>query len=297
MSAAAFPGWHLHATVVLVVVLLGGGYLAALHKAGGGVRTASGMQKALWFSGVFTVWVAASWPLHDLAERYLYSAHMVQHLLLSFVAPPLLLGGTPDWLARWLLRPPWLLSIVRQLSRPFIALVLFNTFIVFTHWPTVVDASLHSELTHFTLHAALMITATLMWMPVLSPLPEVRRLSPPAQMLYLFLQSVVPTVPASFLTLSDGVIYKAYVHFPRLWGLSPIDDQRIAGLLMKLAGGLILWGFIAVAFFRWAYREQSADREALHRGVHRLPSDDEVLTWEQVEAELERLGPPPTAEV
>lgn len=294
MPATAFPPYHDHPSVWVVMGILAGGYLWAVHSVGGrlGERATRG-QLGCWMAGVATLWVASYWPLHDLAERYLYSAHMVQHMLMSLVAPPLLLAGTPAWLARWVLSPRWLMATVRTLSRPVAALVLFNTYLVVGHWTAVVDFSLRSEPGHFGLHTLLVLTSIVMWMPVLSPLPEIRRLGPPMAMLYLFLQSIVPTVPASFLTLSDGVIYRIYATFPRIWGLSPIDDQRIAGLIMKLAGGLILWGFIAAIFFRWALREQEADRMARRRGLQRMPSDGAVLTWEEVEATFERLGPAP----
>jgi putative membrane protein len=113
-------------------------------------------------------------------------------------------------------------------------------------------------------------------------------------MVYLFLQSIVPTVPASFLTLSDSVLYPRYATFPSLLGSSAIGDQRVAGLIMKLVGGLILWAFIAVVWFKWANREQSADRTAVRLGVDRLPDDTGVLTWADVQAEFDRVGPPPT---
>jgi putative membrane protein len=96
-----------------------------------------------------------------------------------------------------------------------------------------------------------------MWWPVMSPLPERPALSPPAQMLYLFLQSLAPTIPASFLTFGHTLLYPVYATYPRVWGLSALDDQLIAGLVMKIVGGLILWGFIAVIFFNWHAREQS----------------------------------------
>lgn len=294
MLAAAFPAYHSHPSVWVVAGLLEGAYLWAAHTVG--ARTGHRVTRAqvtLWTAGVATLLVASSWPLHDLAENYLYSAHMVQHMLMSLVAPPLLLLGTPAWLAQWALRPRWLMATARGVSRPLVALVVFNTYLVFGHWTAVVDFSLRSEPGHFGLHTLLVLTSLVMWMPVLSPLPEIRRLGPPMAMMYLFLQSIVPTIPASFLTLSSGVIYRAYATFPRIWGLSPIDDQRIAGLIMKLAGGLILWGFIAAIFFRWAFREQEADRLALRRGLHRLPSDDAVLTWDEVEATFQRLGPAP----
>jgi putative membrane protein len=282
------PEYHFHPDVWLVVVSLAGGYVLALRHWG---IEATRRQRMLFLAGVVMLWLGADWPVHDLAERRLYSVHMLQHLLFTLVAPPLLLAGTPTALARRLLAPPRLFSMVRALSRPLIALVLFNATLVLTHWPVLVEDSVTSEPLHFALHVLVFATALLMWMPALSPMPEIKRLGPPGQMIYLFLQSVVPTVPASFLTLSDGVIYKVYETFPRIWGVSAIDDQRMAGLLMKLGGGLILWAVIAAVFFRWAFREQEADRRALALGLVRTPSDGEVLTWDQVEAELARTPP------
>ena len=133
------------------------------------------------------------------------------------------------------------------------------------------------------MHVLLFSTALLMWMPVLSPIVEIRRLSYPAQMLYLFAQSIVPTVPASFLTFGDGPLYRVYEDLPRLWGISAIADQRMAGLVMKILGGLILWAVIAVLFFRWAklHEETGTDEESWreveralgHKIDYFIPSD------------------------
>lgn len=273
--------WHPHPDVWVLVAALGGGYLLALRRLGPrhvapGERAASPAQVGAFALGLLTVWLGADWPVHDLGEGYLYSAHMVQHLLFSLVAPPLLLLGTPGWMARELLAPPRLFGAVRRLARPVPALVLFNAVVVVTHWPALVDLTLRAEAAHFLAHAALFGSALLMWCPVAAPLPELRPLSPPAQMLYLFLQSIVPTVPASFLVFAERPIYRFYETVPRLWGLSAVEDQRIGGLLMKLGGGLLLWAIITVVFFRWQAQEESSEREARH--------------WRQLERELDGMG-------
>jgi putative membrane protein len=92
-------------------------------------------------------------------------------------------------------------------------------------------------------------------------------LSLPGRMLYLFLQSIIPTVPASFLTFGSSAMYPFYEHAPRIWGWSAVTDQRIAGLIMKLVGGLILWGVIAVLFFKWYAVEQQGGWDEL-AGAH-----------------------------
>ena len=278
--------WHAHPDVWVLIAVLLGGYVWALRRIGPrytapGQPVATRLQKVCWLSGVLTVWVAADWPVHDLSERFLYSVHMTQHLLITLVAPPLLLLGTPAWLLRALLGPPALYGAVRRLARPFPALLLFNALVVVTHWPTFVDATLGSEPLHFAIHAALFVSALLMWAPVTAPLPELRPLTPPAQMLYLFLQSIVPTVPASFLVFAEKPIYKFYEHVPRLWSLSAGEDQRIAGLLMKLGGGLLLWLVIAVLFFRWHAAEEENDRQARHwRDLEReLDGPKDPMRW------------------
>lgn len=262
-------------------------YLFALHREkqrrGDGKPVARRGQVVAFSAGVAVLFVASYWPVHDLAERYLYSVHMVQHMLFTLGAAALLLMGTPAWLARRLLAPTWLLGTVRSLSKPLVALIQFNVVIVLSHWPAVVDATVRHHPLHFVAHAVLLVSALLMWMPVLSPLGEVPRAKPLMQMLYLFLQTVVPTIPASFLTFGKTPLYKVYETFPRLWGISVLDDQLTAGLIMKLAGGLFLWTVIAIVFFRWYAAEDAREREAKRRG------GDDVLLWTDVEHELAQL--------
>jgi putative membrane protein len=269
---ATFPAWHTHPDAW---ALLGAIELAYLFAVRGGRATRR--QIILFSCGVGVLLVASDWPLHDLAERYLYSAHMVQHMLMTFVAAPLLLLGTPEWLARRILQRTRLLRPVRFFGRPVPDLIQFNAILVLSHWPLIVDGTLENHPLHFVAHAVLLLSALLMWLPIVSPLPEVPQARPPTKMLYLFLQTIVPTVPASFLTFGSTPLYHFYEHVPRLWGLSALNDMQIAGLTMKIVGGFYLWTVIAVIFFRWYYAEER--------------TSGEVLYWEDVERELKQLGP------
>jgi putative membrane protein len=261
------PPWHAHLDVWAILGSVITAYLLAVRRHDAdppaGEPATPRRKVRLFVLGMAVLWLGADWPIHDLAERYLYSMHMVQHMLFSLVAPPLLLAGLPDWMVRGLLRPRWAFEAVRVLTRPLIALVLFNAVLLFTHWPAVVEASVRSELLHFGLHTLLVGSALVMWWPVMSPLPELPPLPAPGQMLYLFLQSLAPTIPASFLTFGHSLLYPVYGAFPRIWGLSALDDQLVAGLEMKIGGGLILWGFIATIFFNWARRERETGWDAL----------------------------------
>jgi putative membrane protein len=254
--------FHVHPDVLALVAALEGGYLLALRRLGprwvpAGEAVVTRKRVVLYSLGVLTILVAASWPIHDLAEQYLFSVHMVQHMLISLVAPPLMLMGLPEWLLRRMLSPRPVRWLARRVTRPFIALILFNTVIVATHWPAWVDLTLRVHWFHFVSHALLFGSAACMWWPVIAPLPEMPSLSYPGRMVYVFLQSVVPTVPASFLTFGHHVIYPFYAAAPRIWGISALTDQLIAGLIMKLAGGAILWTVILVTFFRWHAEEQA----------------------------------------
>jgi len=274
--------WHAHPDVWLLIAALGVGYVWAIRRVGPNVvhpieRVVTRRQVAFFTIGLATLWVAADWPIHDVAEKSMYSVHMTLHMLFSLVAAPLLFIGTPDWLIRFVLRPAGFMRVARFMTRPFMGLVLFNTMLVVTHIPSVVAASVSSELTHFALHVGVFTTALCMWSPVVNPAIEFPKLTYPGRMLYLFLQSLVPTVPASFLTFGSTVLYKHYATVHHLFGISAITDQRIAGLLMKIGGGALLWAVIGWYFFKWATIEE---REHI-----------DVLEWSKVEKELTKVEP------
>ena len=267
----ALPPFHVHLDVLAILGGLAAVYLvaAARHERRTGERVEA-RRRVRFLGGVATLLVGAGWPIHDLAESYLYSLHMVQHMLFTFLAAPLLLTGMPAWMWRALLRPAPVREVWQLLTRPLVALIVANGVLLFTHWPEVVATSVGSELAHFSLHTLLLGSAIVMWWPVVSPLPEMPPLSRPGQLLYLFFQSLAPTIPASFLTFGTEPLYPVYATFPRIWGIDPLTDQLIAGLVMKLVGGAILWTVIAVIFFHWGREESSEGWDALKfRNVER----------------------------
>jgi putative membrane protein len=254
------PAWHPHPDVWL---LLGGvwvAYLLAVRRHGLSAPDTDPHERrkrtTLFTAGMGLLWFASEWPMHDLAEGYLYSAHMVQHMVYTLVAAPLLVAGIPAWMWRAILRPRAIGRLFGFATRPVVALIVFNAVLLFTHWPEVVEASVGSEPLHFSLHVLIVSSAIVIWWAVMSPLPERPALPLPGQLLYLFLQSLAPTIPASFLTFGQTLLYPVYGTFPRIWGISAATDQLVAGLIMKLGGGLILWGFIVVVFFNWHARER-----------------------------------------
>jgi putative membrane protein len=282
-----FPGWHLHIDVWVIVAVVALAWTMAVRleqhrrdEQGGAEPAVTRRQVTCFVAGLAAIFVASDWPVHDLSEGYLYSAHMVQHMLVTLVAAPLLLLGTPAWLMRRLLPRP-ALGVVRWMARPVPNLVQFNAVLVLSHWPFWVNATLRNHPLHFLAHALLLVSALVMWLVIVSPIEEVPRARPPMQMLYLFLQTILPTVPASFLTFGATPLYSFYESVPRLYGWTALSDQQVAGLIMKLAGGMYLYAIIAVIFFRWY-----ADEERKERPLE-LP---ETLYWDDVERELKQFG-------
>lgn len=282
--------WHAHPEVWVLVASLLGLYFWAERNIGPkmvpeGTPPISRSQKRWFVSGVLVLWVNSDWPVHDIGERYLYTVHMYQHLVFTLVIPPMLLLGIPEWLARLVVGESRAQKVLRWLCRPVPAAVIFNLLFLFSHWPSVFDEVTTIGWMHYSMHAALLTTGIFMWMCVVGPIEE-WRISLPASMIYLFAMSVAPTVPAAWLTFSSTVVYKVYDTKQRMWGISAISDQQMAGLLMKLGETAYLWTLITIRFFKWARRNEEAER----RG--RSVTERELLTWDQVASEFDALGPP-----
>jgi putative membrane protein len=250
--------WSLHPSV-----LIGTGILGALYFYGiGPLRRRHGWPppspwQILSFSAALLVLLGSlNGPVHDLSDYYLFTMHMVQHLVLTLVFPPLLLAGIPEWLLRPLLGKPGVLPVARFLTRPWVAAFLFSVSVAAWHLRPFYDLMMRSHEVHIATHLMFMVTATLMWWPVMSPLPELR-LPTGVSMLYLFLVGIPMQVVAALITFADEVLYPWYVTAPRMWGLSPLDDQQLGGLIMWVPGNLYIFAAIGVLFFRWA-REEGA---------------------------------------
>ena len=288
--------FHAHPEVWVLVGGLAACYVYAARVLGPrmvpvGRPAVSRRQWAWLICGLGLLWLASDWPLHDVGERYLYSAHMLQHMMLSYFVPPMLLLATPEWLARLVIGDGRAYKAISWLTKPVVAGVAFNATVMITHIPGLVNAAVEpgraNGLLHYGLHFVLMMTALLMWMPVCGPLPE-RRIGYGGMMIYLFAQSVIPTVPAGWLTFAEGVVYKAYdFPSPRVWGLTATEDQQLAGVIMKVGGSVFLWTITTVLFFRRFMRNWEAEN-TYRRVLPVVPSDElgpgeePPLTYEQV---------------
>lgn len=212
---------------------------------------ATALQAVCFSSGLVVMFLALNGPLHDISDFYLFSGHMVQHLILTIVVPPLLLLGTPGWMLRPLLRITWVNAVAKRITTAAAAFTIFNLVLAGWHLPPMYNAAMYYHEVHILQHLMFLVAAVLMWWPMLSPLPELPRLSYPGQMLYSFVMTLPMTVISVFIVYADHVLYPAYASSPRLWGLSPLEDQRLGGLIMWIPGGLFFYLLTSLIFFRW----------------------------------------------
>ena len=197
---------------------------------------------------IFLLLISTDWPLHDIAEEYLYSMHMLQHTILTYIIPPLALLAIPEWLFRLLVGKGRSYRVIRFLTRPVIAAVTYNAVLLITHIPALVNRSAAGGPLHYSLHVLLVFSALMLWTPICGPAKE-WRMSYGAMMVYLFCTSLVPSIPAGWLTFAEGSVYNHYDTPVRVWGMSVLSDQQLAGGIMKLGGAVFLWALIITIFF------------------------------------------------
>ncbi|MGQ0830903.1 MAG: cytochrome c oxidase assembly protein [Microthrixaceae bacterium] len=287
-----FWRWVPHPEVWLLVVGLVVLYVYAARVIGpkvvpAGTPAVTRSQRRWFVFGVLLLWVAADWPMHDVGEEYLYLVHMIQHTILTLVMPAVMLMATPEWLARLVLGNGRVDRWVHKLARPVPAAVLFNALALLLHAQFVVNTASSNGLFHYAVHTTIVAAALLLWIPVCGPLPELR-ISVPAQMLYLFVTSIVPTVPGAWLIFAHGAVYRVYDIPQRMFDISVTTDQQVAGVIMKLGAGTYLWVVITWLFFSWSARNEREDRA-------RAAAAREVLTFDTVQQAFE-AHPPPTVE-
>jgi len=257
-----------HPEVWLLVVAVLVAYIYAVRVIGpvavksGPVTTRK--QRIVFVIAILMLWLASDWPVHDIAEEYLYSAHMFQHMVLSYFMPPLVLLAIPKWMFEAVLGSGRVRKIFNWLAKPVIAGVLFNAIVMITHIPQVVNRSVSNAPLHYLMHVLLIVTALLVWIPICGPDRKLH-LQSGGKMIYLFLMSVVPTVPAAWLTFAEGSVYKHYDIAVRVWGMSVTTDQQVAGAIMKTGGSIFLWSIIVFIFFKRFAPAFSGDHSYLRR--------------------------------
>jgi putative membrane protein len=271
--------WNVEPTIAVGLLVVAAGYLwLTRRKAEGGRRKGDAniapvgdfhppsavrlppRQRAAFLAGLATLFIALGPPLDDWSDHYLLTAHMVQHLLLTLLAAPLLLVGIPGWMLEPLTRNRVTNAIGYWLTRPVIAYAVANAVFVLWHVPLLYEAALRTQPIHVLEHVTLLGGAILAWWPIAGPLPQWPRLPLPLHSLYFFAMTLPGGLVGAFITFAEPGLYAPYDTAPRIFGIDLQTDQHLAGLLMWVAVSAIYLLLITVSFFRWASREEAAER-------------------------------------
>lgn len=226
------------------------------------------LSHRLWFlTGLAALWIALDWPLGALGAGYLASFHTASYILLSVIAPPCLLLGIPLELQRRAATSARWGGLLRFFGRPWFGLACYASVQLITHVPQVVDGAMATQVGALLIDVAWLAAGFALWWPVMGPGPEVVRISRPLKMGYLFFSTLPTIVPSAFLTFADFPLYATYELAPRIFPiLTALEDQKLAGVLMKIVGDLPVWFAFGVIFFRWA-REESDKPQPVHPGM------------------------------
>jgi cytochrome c oxidase assembly factor CtaG len=264
--ASLVLGWTFDPTVWLpsiVALLLWRSGVARANRAHPG-RPVDRRRTAAWIAGIAVILFA----LDSGIARYdttLFSVHMVQHMLLTMVAPPLLLlagpitlllqASSPATRRRWVL--PFLHArVIRLLAFPVVAWILFAAVMWGTHFSPLFDASLETPPLHYLEHALYLGSASLFWWPVIGPDPAPWRMPPAVRPLYVGLQMTQNTFLAVAIYAAPAALYHHYVTTIRSWGPTPLADQQLAGGIMWLGGDIAFLGEVMLLVFAWMRDEQ-----------------------------------------
>jgi putative membrane protein len=231
--------------------------------------------QAFFFCMFILMLLVSVGPLDRLAYHRAFWAHMAADSIQAFLVPALFLLSLPDWMARPVVMSRYVEPVARFFSKPIVAFFTFTAVFCLAHDPPIFERMCYSANWQAAVHLGFLLAGVIMWWPLLSPMPEFPRLSYPVQILYLFLLLIPMTAVAAPITLSYGVIYSWYAVSPHPFGLSPMDDQIIGGLVMWIGVAMLLITAATLIFFRWArsdeieepplnFRRQS-DLRVLHR--------------------------------
>jgi putative membrane protein len=266
-------GWEVHPTVLIGCVALLVWYFVA--------RPQETRRTIFFVSGVTVLCLSLISPIDPLGDQYLFSAHMMQHLLLILIVPPmLLLGITKERLLRWR-RYSTMRRAESMLGRPSIAWSSNMLMMVVWHIPALYNAANANTSIHILEHMTFLITGCMFWWPIFTPLTE-ERLRPAAAMLYLFGAAVVSTLLGIIITFLPVGHYQPYLHpsdelgalhlVRQTWGISAAEDEKLAGLLMWVPGCTVYFVVLLLELGRW-YQTPDLDKQAMLASLNNSPPE------------------------
>lgn len=247
--------WHNEPYLVGGLVFLG--WVWAVMAGPWRARLAPGMPFPTWdavryYCGLLIFYLAVGSPLDQIGERYLFSAHMLQHQLLVYPAAVLILLGLPTWMTDVVLARPVWQRTARAITHPVSAMVIYSLVIGVWHAPTFYDLALRNKVVHILEHVTFFLAAIVYWWPLLSRSKLVPKSGYGAQMLYILAVQIAMTPVFAYVTFSTDILYPTYEFAPRLVaGFTPGDDQLLAGVMMKIGGMVVSLIIFVIAFYQW----------------------------------------------
>jgi putative membrane protein len=274
-----WSSWNLDPLIIMPLFLLVALYLSGLRSIWRTAGRSHGVplrRAAAFFAGILTLLIALVSPLDRVAGA-LFSMHMVQHLLLVVVAAPLLVYSAPLSPVLIALPRPWRRKAGRVSATPATRTAahwILNPLVVWWlqavalwlwHIPALYEAALRSNWWHALEHAMFLSTALLFWWVVIQPHGR-RRLGLGLTVVFLFTTMIQSSALGALITFAPSTWYTAHAEYTAAWGISPLGDQQLAGLIMWVPGGLVYLGAALAAFAFWF---RSMDRH------HALSSPEE----------------------
>jgi len=257
--------WNPYAWLVVICLLIG--YLlitGPLHKEFKGGEPVPTIQRFYFVLGLIVAGGALGSPLSTLGHHYLFSAHMLQQSLLYFVVPPLLWAGIPTWLFRSILPQAFRQKILPKITNAILAVFLFNGLLSFYHFPAIYDWIMSGEqpLAAVFAHTLLFLTAMQMWFVVTCPDPDLNQLSHLKKIGYVVLNGFLLYPACALIIFADNLIYKPF-HAVQPWFpfLTPLGDQQLGGVIMKIMQEGVFGIALGILFSRWYRKERSDEQE------------------------------------
>lgn len=261
---------HWHNEPYLIGGLIAAGWLYALLVGPFRQRLAPGQpfpraRAVRFYLALFVLYLAVGSPLDQAGERFLLSAHMIQHQLLIYVSAVLFLTGLPAWLVSPVTTRPGLRPVLSLLAHPIVCGLVYTLVLSVWHAPGLYDLALRDKNIHVVEHLMFFGAALFYWWPILSPAPEYPPLSYASRVLYLVAVTIGMTPLFAFIAFADNVLYPTYEYAPRLIAaLGPMEDQLLGAAIMKTGSLGVTLLAIGIAFYRW--NQQAADKtSAPHR--------------------------------
>lgn len=267
--------WNFSPSLVLGILLLTGAYLYAIGPLRKRVDWAGAVEQrqiVYFVAGVVVLVIALMSPIDEAGDTYLFGVHMIQHMLLAVIVPPLLLLGIPDWLGHPIATRPLLRRAARWIAHPVVAFGVFNADLWLWHAPALYDLTLANENVHVLEHLTFVVLGMWFWLPILGPRTAFPRVADAVGVVYLFLGCQPMVVLGALLTFAANPFYLPYVSAPRMWGLSPLQDQQLGGLIMWLPTNIPYLIALSLLFFRWVGAQDK--RELAAAGQLEYPEDE-----------------------